>query len=125
LAFNANTTTKEVEWEGNTIPLKFKGDMQNEEHFNMIYHMAIEPEILKTAEERQSRILEADYSKVDATDYVHSLDYLSNSEKDQLIKLLQSHSILFGGGLGTLNVKPIHLEIQDGAKPYHARPFLF
>jgi hypothetical protein len=30
---------------------------------------------------------------------------------------------LFGFGLGMLNIKPVKLELIDGAKPYHARPF--
>jgi hypothetical protein len=30
---------------------------------------------------------------------------------------------LFGGGLGMLNIKSISLELIDGAKPYHAKPF--
>jgi hypothetical protein len=30
---------------------------------------------------------------------------------------------LFGGGLGMLNIKPVRLELIDGANPYHARPF--
>ena len=30
---------------------------------------------------------------------------------------------MFQGGLGTLNIKPIHLELVPGAKPYHGRPF--
>jgi hypothetical protein len=29
---------------------------------------------------------------------------------------------LFGGALGMLNIKPVKLELIDGAKPYHARP---
>jgi hypothetical protein len=28
---------------------------------------------------------------------------------------------LFGGGLGMLNIKPVRLELIDGAEPYHAR----
>jgi hypothetical protein len=31
--------------------------------------------------------------------------------------------MLFVGGLGMLNIKPVKLELIDGAKPYHARPF--
>jgi hypothetical protein len=31
--------------------------------------------------------------------------------------------MLFGSGLGMLNIKPVKLEIIDGAKPYHARSF--
>jgi hypothetical protein len=31
--------------------------------------------------------------------------------------------MMFGGGLGMLNIKPVKLDLIDGAKPYHARPF--
>jgi hypothetical protein len=36
---------------------------------------------------------------------------------------LKKFPTLFGGGLGMLNTKPVKLELIDGAKPYHARPF--
>jgi hypothetical protein len=36
---------------------------------------------------------------------------------------LKKFPTLFGGGLGMLNIKPVKLELIDGAKPYHARPF--
>ena len=36
---------------------------------------------------------------------------------------MQNHKSLFGGGLGTLNVKPVRLELMPEAIPYHAQPF--
>lgn len=30
---------------------------------------------------------------------------------------------MFKGGLGTLKIKPVHLELKKDAKPYHAKPF--
>jgi hypothetical protein len=36
---------------------------------------------------------------------------------------LKKFPTLFGGGLGMLNIKHVKLELIDGAKPYHARPF--
>jgi hypothetical protein len=36
---------------------------------------------------------------------------------------LEHHKKLFSGGLGILNVKPVHLKLQPGVKPYHAKPF--
>ena len=80
-------------------------------------------DVIKEAEERQSRILDADYSKVDIDEYVISLKHLNADEKDKLAKMLKRHTELFSGGLGTLKVKPVHLELVEGAKPYHARPF--
>jgi hypothetical protein len=38
-------------------------------------------------------------------------------------KTLKKFPTLFGGGLGMLNIEPVRLELIDGAKPYHARPF--
>ena len=38
-------------------------------------------------------------------------------------EILNKYTQLFSGGLGTLNIKPIHLELVDDAKPYHARAF--
>jgi hypothetical protein len=38
-------------------------------------------------------------------------------------KTLNKFPTLFGGGLEMLNIKPVRLEIIDGAKSYHARPF--
>jgi hypothetical protein len=36
---------------------------------------------------------------------------------------LKNFPTLCGGGLGMLNIKPVKLELIDGAKHYHARPF--
>jgi hypothetical protein len=44
-------------------------------------------------------------------------------EKQILGNTLKKFPTLFGGGLGMLNIKPVKLELVDGAKPYHARPF--
>jgi hypothetical protein len=44
-------------------------------------------------------------------------------EKQILGQTLKKFPTLFGGGLGMLNIKPVKLELIDGAKPYHARPF--
>jgi hypothetical protein len=44
-------------------------------------------------------------------------------EKQILGKTLKKIPTLLGGGLGMLNIKPVRLELIDGAKPYHARTF--
>jgi hypothetical protein len=54
---------------------------------------------------------------------VEGLQYLTASKKEQLVRVLHSFPTLFGGGLGTVNIPPIHVELIDGAKPYHARAF--
>jgi hypothetical protein len=48
---------------------------------------------------------------------------LTDVEKQTLGKTLKKFPTLFGGGLGMLNIKPVKLELIDGAKPDHAIPF--
>jgi hypothetical protein len=44
-------------------------------------------------------------------------------EKQILGNTIKKFPTLFGGGLGIINIKPVRLELIDGANPYHARPF--
>ena len=41
----------------------------------------------------------------------------------QLLNLLRKYSCLFDGTLGTCQTTPVELELQEGAKPYHGRPY--
>jgi hypothetical protein len=90
---------------------------------HMLYHAANEPDILQESEKRQNRILDADYLKVEVDPFVEELKHLTMDEKKILGETLKKFPTLFGGGLGMLNIKPVKLELIDGAKPYHARPF--
>ena len=67
--------------------------------------------------------MEATYEAVDLQAMVNELTELTKIEQNQLLATLQRYPELFQGGLGTLNIKPIHLELIDGAKPFHAKPF--
>jgi hypothetical protein len=89
----------------------------------MLYHAANEPDILQEAEKRQNRILDADYRKLEVDAFVEELKHLTMDEKQIVSKTLKKFPTLFGGGLGMLNIKPVRLELIDGAKPYHATPF--
>jgi transposase InsO family protein len=118
-----NTSDKTINWGTSSVPLKERGTLTNKDELHAIYHMSKEPPSLMEAETRQKRILDADYSKVDMQGYVAELEHLSTSEQKLLLEVLQSHDTLFGGGLGELKIKPIHLEVDPNAKPYHARAF--
>ena len=49
--------------------------------------------------------------------------HLTEDEKSQLHALLHKYEHLFDGTLGTWNNKPYNIELKEGAKPYHSRPF--
>ena len=40
-----------------------------------------------------------------------------------LLELLEDNAELFDGTLGDFQPEPVSLELKDGAKPYHGRPF--
>jgi hypothetical protein len=54
---------------------------------------------------------------------VQELAHLTKDEKQVLGETLKKFPTLFGGGLEMLNIKPVRLELVDGAKPYHAISF--
>ena len=51
---------------------------------------------------------------------VDELD-LQPETKIQLKKTLKKFPILFGGGLGLLDIEPVKIELQPGAKPYKGK----
>jgi hypothetical protein len=112
-----------IRWGGTEIPLKTRVTLNNDEILHMLYHAANEPDILQEAENKQSRILDADYRKVEVDPYVQELAHLTKEEKQVLGETLKKFPTFFGGGLGMLNTKHVELELIDGARPYHARPF--
>jgi hypothetical protein len=112
-----------IRWGGTEIPMKTRNALNNDEILHMLYHAANEPDILQEAEKRQNGILDANYRKVEVDPFVQELKHLTMDEKQILGKTLKKFPTLFGGGLGMLNINPVRLELIDGAKPYHARPF--
>jgi hypothetical protein len=54
---------------------------------------------------------------------VQELTHFTEYEKQVLFKTLNKFATLFGGGLGMSNIKHLKIELIDGAKHYHERPF--
>ena len=81
--------------------------------------MHTESPVLQQEEERQSKILDCNYSKVDIQKLVSELD-LSRDSKRKLIKSLSKFQKLFSGGLGKVKLdKPIDIELEKGATPHY------
>ena len=81
----------------------------------MIYDLRTTVPILQQEKERQGKILDANYSKVDVSNMVNGLDIV-NATKTKLKQTLNKFPTLFGGGLGTLKMRPVDIELQEGAK---------
>jgi hypothetical protein len=123
IVITVNCEERCIRWGGTDIPLKTRATLNDNEILHMLYHAANEPDILQEAEKRQNRTLDDYYRKVEVDPYVQELAHLTKEEKQVLDKTLKKFPTLFGGQLGMLNIKPVRLELIDGAKPYHARPF--
>ena len=72
-----------------------------------------EAPFLRLAEERQNRILNANYEAIDLDAKINAIESLSEyQQKEHLIKTLKKFPTLCSGGLGTTDVEPIHIGDQ-------------
>ena len=69
--------------------------------------------------ERMSKILDAKYTAADLRKVAITNVHLTNNQKEKLYALLSQHKLLFDGMLGKWEGNPYHIELQEGAKPYH------
>jgi hypothetical protein len=66
------------------IPLKIRTTLNENEIVRMLYHVEDEPDILQEAENRPSRILDADYRKLEVDPYVQELAHLTKEKKTSI-----------------------------------------
>ena len=113
LDFKNNTVT----WQHIEIPMKPK-DCTVRGHF------AIEESVnVKQATSRIKKILDAKYEKANLKQLVKKLNYLTKTEQKLLLKTLRKYESMFDGTLGDYTGSKYKIELQDGVKPYHAKPF--
>ena len=69
---------------------------------------------------KQYRIWDSEYTKADLTEVISNIKHLNSEQKHQLKTILESHESLFEGKLGLWDTPPVHLELEENAKPFHA-----
>jgi hypothetical protein len=79
-----------IHWGGTEIPLKTRNTLSDDEILHMLYNAENEPDILQEVENRQHRILDADYRKVEVDPFVQELEHLTEDGKQTLGKTLKS-----------------------------------
>jgi hypothetical protein len=72
---------KYLRWEGTEIAMQYKNTITDRNTIQLVYHLAIEPQILQEAEEWHNRIMDADYSAVNAPEYLNQLTHLNNDQR--------------------------------------------
>jgi hypothetical protein len=73
--------------------------------------MTMDAPIIEKAERCQQAILDADYKATNVAECTKNLKHLNTEQQDKLYRLLNEYPGLFKGGLGTLNVPHVHLDI--------------
>jgi hypothetical protein len=54
---------------------------------------------------------------------VKNIPHLTDDQKSQVCTLLYQYEPLFQGKLGLWDTPPVSLELEEGAKPFHARAY--
>ena len=63
------------------------------------------------------------YAPADLDEVIWTCGHLTEDEKHQLHALLSKYEHLFDGTLGTWQKEPYNIELKEGVKPYHSKPF--
>ena len=78
---------------------------------------------IKSATNRIKKILDANYEKANLKDITNKLKYLNLDEQLSIYRLLKKHESMFDGTLGNYTGTEYKIELLEGVKPYHAKPF--
>jgi hypothetical protein len=86
---------------------------------------AQEPESTRNATKHVVEILDAKYDKADLPSIVkNNCAHLSTPLWNLLLALLLKYKELFDGMLRDWKLPPVSIELKEGAKQYHGRPYL-
>jgi hypothetical protein len=75
IGLTVDTDNKYLCWDGHELPHKEKALIFYQELLTILYHMSVEPSIIKEAEGRQSHIFDADYNMVEVDHYVQEMQH--------------------------------------------------
>jgi len=106
-----------IEWDGAEMPFK-DGDASAKEA-----HCAADSNPAEDAARRVKRILDTECDKADVENICEEQAEPDKQQREQLAALLCKCEALFDGQLGRWHGQEVKLELQEGAKPCHARAY--
>ncbi len=86
-------------------------------------HLHIAEPKLGNEASHMPRILGAKCAPTDVRQYVAEQPHLMEEQKAKLLKILLCYEGLFDGTLGEWKGKLCHIQLREGATPYHGRPY--
>jgi len=106
-----------IEWDSAEMPFK-DGDASTKEA-----HCVADSDPVEDTAHRVKRILDAKCDKADVKKICEEQAELDKQQREQLAVPLRKCEALFGGQLGRWHGQEVKLELQEGAKPHHARAY--
>ena len=82
-------------------------------------------EIFTTKKERNTKILDAEYTKPDLREIAAAQEHLTGLQREAFLKMLQEKEAAFMGVRGTWNGDPVEFKLKkDKKKPFYTKPYL-
>ena len=104
-------------WNDVTIDMK-PSTCTREDAFHVVEELFV-----SNKTDRVAKILDAKYKPADLKELTDNLSQLNDNQKDILHNRLNKRCDLFNGTLGLWKWSLYKIKLQDGAKPYHNRPY--
>jgi transposase InsO family protein len=123
---------KQVEWFGNTIPLRNPNDFTPEDLAVCLNSMQVDVDDDFLSEHFDEdiydnyavgKILDALYEKMDVSEVVKMQTHLNEQQQSQLLEVLSKYPKVFANDLGCYPHKQFHIELQPNTKPVHRRAY--
>lgn len=112
---NISYEHKNVNWFGNTIPLRNPRDFTTNDLKDLIecFETQVDDEAVgdEWMDSYVTQILDAKYEKLDIDAFIKTQSHLNESQRAELKALIEKHSKLFDGTLGVYPHKKVHIEL--------------
>ena len=107
-----------MSWDGAEVHMKDNALFDTSDNIEEIFNS----EPISEAE-RIQQIVDAKYCPADLEAEVKKCVELSSEEQQDLLYLLNKYKTLFDGTLGAWNIGELQIDLKEGVKPYHAKPY--
>ena len=110
---------RSIAWMGTVVSMNHV--QKNNKNSNSIENLRVigesEPDSTKNITKRATDILDVEYVAADLPKEVEKLDYLEQSERESLLKVLIKYKHLFDGTLGEFRIDPVSIELVRSYTP--------
>ena len=112
-----------LKWEDTEIPMREYGELRDRNAALHCYYAQDDVAATKQLTKRAVQILDSKYEAIDVSRVVSEQVGLDTTQKAALFSLLDKYKVLFNGELGDWDSKPVSIELQPNAKPFHSRAY--